>query len=64
MDLGGCVVTYDRSKLEDAEAVVFHYTALDEEVMPWQHYRCPWVDYDEWNYSNLLGCAPVDSLCF
>ena len=39
MDLGGCVVTYDRSKLRDAEAVIFHYTGLDEEENPWKHYK-------------------------
>ena len=36
---GSCVITYDRSKIKDVEAIVFHYTALDQETMPWQHYR-------------------------
>ena len=36
---GNCVITYDRSKIKNAEAVVFHYTALDYECMPWRSYR-------------------------
>ena len=38
-DFDGCVVTHDRSKLKDAEAVIFHYTALDDTRMPWAYYR-------------------------
>jgi len=36
---GKCVITYNRSKIRQVEAIVFHYTALDYEVMPWRHYR-------------------------
>ena len=38
-DFGGCVITHDRSKLKDAEAVIFHYSALDKTSMPWSYYR-------------------------
>ena len=38
-DLGDCVVTYDRQKIKDAEAVVFHFSGLDVDEMPWQFYR-------------------------
>ncbi|XP_076810931.1 4-galactosyl-N-acetylglucosaminide 3-alpha-L-fucosyltransferase 9-like [Clavelina lepadiformis] len=40
-NLGGCMGTYDRSKFPDAGAVVFHYSNLDRESMPWKHYRDP-----------------------
>ncbi|CAK8682497.1 unnamed protein product [Clavelina lepadiformis] len=40
-NMGGCTGTYDRSKLPDAGAVVFHYSNLDGESMPWKHYRDP-----------------------
>ena len=36
---GSCVITYDQSKIKEAEALVFHYSALDHETMPWKHYR-------------------------
>ena len=36
---GGCYLTYDRSKLKEAAAVLFHYSGLDQETMPWKHYR-------------------------
>ena len=36
---GKCVITYDRSKINDAYAVIFFYSALDRERIPWQHYR-------------------------
>ena len=36
---GKCVITYDRSKIKDACAVMFHYSALDRERIPWRHYR-------------------------
>ncbi|CAK8679824.1 unnamed protein product [Clavelina lepadiformis] len=39
--MDGCSETYDRSKLPEAGAVVFHYSNLDEETMPWKHYRDP-----------------------
>ena len=38
-DFGGCVGTLNRSKLKDAEAVVFYYTALDKTNIPWSYYR-------------------------
>ena len=34
-----CVITYDRSKLPDAEAVIFHYSALETVPKPWPYYR-------------------------
>ncbi|CAK8682493.1 unnamed protein product [Clavelina lepadiformis] len=40
-NMGGCTGTYDRSKLPEAGAVVFHYSNLDRESMPWKHYRDP-----------------------
>ncbi|CAK8682482.1 unnamed protein product [Clavelina lepadiformis] len=40
-NMGGCTGTYDRSKLPEAGAVVFHYSNLDKESMPWKHYRDP-----------------------
>ena len=38
-DFDNCVVTHNRSKLKDAEAVIFHYSALDKTSMPWKYYR-------------------------
>ncbi|XP_076816986.1 alpha-(1,3)-fucosyltransferase 7-like [Clavelina lepadiformis] len=40
-DIGGCKATYNRSKLPKAGAVVFHYSNLDKETMPWKYYRDP-----------------------
>nr|XP_002121663.2 uncharacterized protein LOC100180255 [Ciona intestinalis] len=36
---GDCILTYNRSRIEEAAAVVFHYSGLDKDTMPWQHYR-------------------------
>uniref|UniRef100_H2ZLG4 Fucosyltransferase n=1 Tax=Ciona savignyi TaxID=51511 RepID=H2ZLG4_CIOSA len=38
-EVGNCVLTYDRNRISEAAAVIFHYTALDDEAMPWKHYR-------------------------
>ncbi len=35
----GCHVTYNRSAIGRARAVVFEYTALDHEDMPWKFHR-------------------------
>ncbi|CAK8679813.1 unnamed protein product [Clavelina lepadiformis] len=40
-DIGGCKGTYNRSKLPKAGAIVFHYSNLDKETMPWKYYRDP-----------------------
>ncbi|XP_078483184.1 3-galactosyl-N-acetylglucosaminide 4-alpha-L-fucosyltransferase FUT3-like isoform X2 [Ciona intestinalis] len=37
--VGKCMVTYNRNRIKEAAAVLFHHTALDDETMPWQHYR-------------------------
>uniref|UniRef100_H2ZQX0 Fucosyltransferase n=1 Tax=Ciona savignyi TaxID=51511 RepID=H2ZQX0_CIOSA len=36
--IGECEITYNRSRIAEAGAVVFHYTGLDKEEMPWKHY--------------------------
>uniref|UniRef100_H2Y8W9 Fucosyltransferase n=1 Tax=Ciona savignyi TaxID=51511 RepID=H2Y8W9_CIOSA len=36
---GECEMTYNRSRIAEAGAVVFHYSGLDQEDMPWKHYR-------------------------
>uniref|UniRef100_H2Y9S2 Fucosyltransferase n=1 Tax=Ciona savignyi TaxID=51511 RepID=H2Y9S2_CIOSA len=38
-EVGNCILTYDRTRISEAAAVIFHYTALDDEAMPWKHYR-------------------------
>nr|CAB3247496.1 galactoside 3(4)-L-fucosyltransferase-like [Phallusia mammillata] len=40
-DLGKCTITYDQKRLPEASAVIFHYSGLDRETMPWKHYRNP-----------------------
>ncbi|XP_078489157.1 4-galactosyl-N-acetylglucosaminide 3-alpha-L-fucosyltransferase FUT6-like isoform X3 [Ciona intestinalis] len=34
-----CTLTYNRSKISDAIAVVFHFTTINRNQIPWQHYR-------------------------
>ncbi|XP_078494698.1 alpha3-fucosyltransferase [Ciona intestinalis] len=34
-----CILTYNRSKISDAIAVVFHFTTINRNQIPWQHYR-------------------------
>uniref|UniRef100_H2YWD9 Fucosyltransferase n=1 Tax=Ciona savignyi TaxID=51511 RepID=H2YWD9_CIOSA len=36
---GECEMTYNRSRIAEAGAVVFHYSGLDQDEMPWKHYR-------------------------
>ncbi|XP_018666759.2 3-galactosyl-N-acetylglucosaminide 4-alpha-L-fucosyltransferase FUT3-like [Ciona intestinalis] len=49
---GSCKFTYDRSKLKQSKAVLFHYTSLDEEEMPWAHYRSPSQIFVFWFNDN------------
>nr|NP_001027813.1 alpha3-fucosyltransferase [Ciona intestinalis]CAH04967.1 alpha3-fucosyltransferase [Ciona intestinalis] len=37
--MDGCTLTYNRSKISDAIAVVFHFTMINKNQIPWQHYR-------------------------
>uniref|UniRef100_H2Y538 Fucosyltransferase n=1 Tax=Ciona savignyi TaxID=51511 RepID=H2Y538_CIOSA len=39
--VGDCVITYKKERIREAGSVLFHYTALDKEEMPWKHYRAP-----------------------
>nr|XP_002120878.5 galactoside 3(4)-L-fucosyltransferase-like [Ciona intestinalis] len=50
--VGECVLTYDRSRIQEAAAVIFHYTALDEETLPWKHFRKPSQYYVFWAMDN------------
>nr|CAH04970.1 alpha3-fucosyltransferase [Ciona savignyi] len=36
--MGNCIQTYDRSKIKEAKAVVFHYTIIGKKDIPWTHY--------------------------
>ncbi|CAK8679732.1 unnamed protein product [Clavelina lepadiformis] len=48
--MGGCTASYDRNKLPEAGAVVFHYSNLDKETMPWKHYRDPEQVFVFWSH--------------
>ncbi|XP_078485973.1 alpha-(1,3)-fucosyltransferase 7-like [Ciona intestinalis] len=37
--VGDCTITYNKYRIQEVGAVMFHYTALDQETMPWKHYR-------------------------
>ena len=34
-----CEVTYNRSRIEKADLVIFHYTTIEDSEMPWKFYR-------------------------
>ena len=34
-----CIVTHDRSKIKQADAVIFHYTVISKKDIPWKYYR-------------------------
>nr|XP_018669093.1 alpha-(1,3)-fucosyltransferase 6-like [Ciona intestinalis] len=34
-----CSVTYDQSRLPEADAVLFHFTKIGKNDIPWRHYR-------------------------
>ena len=34
-----CIVTHDRGKIKQADAVIFHYTVISKKDMPWKFYR-------------------------
>jgi len=38
---GGCTFSNDHSDLEKASAVIFEYTSMNRERLPWTHYRNP-----------------------
>lgn len=38
-DLEECEVTYSRSRLHEANAIIFHFTNIKTSMLPWKHYR-------------------------
>uniref|UniRef100_H2YSA2 Fucosyltransferase n=1 Tax=Ciona savignyi TaxID=51511 RepID=H2YSA2_CIOSA len=47
--VGNCIQTYDRSKIKEAKAVVFHYTTIGQTDIPWTYYRDPDQIYVWWS---------------
>ncbi|XP_002128300.3 4-galactosyl-N-acetylglucosaminide 3-alpha-L-fucosyltransferase FUT6 [Ciona intestinalis] len=47
--MGDCIQTYDRNKITQAKAVVFHYTVIAKNEIPWRHYRDPNQLYVWWS---------------
>ncbi|CAK8690889.1 unnamed protein product [Clavelina lepadiformis] len=39
--IGICDTTYDRNRIAEADAIVFHYTTINARDIPWKHYRSP-----------------------
>ncbi|XP_076805862.1 4-galactosyl-N-acetylglucosaminide 3-alpha-L-fucosyltransferase FUT6-like [Clavelina lepadiformis] len=39
--IGICDTTYDRNRIAEADAIVFHYTTIHTRDLPWKHYRIP-----------------------
>nr|CAH04972.1 alpha3-fucosyltransferase [Ciona savignyi] len=49
---GRCRLTYKRERIEEADAVVFHLTAISDSDIPWKHYRRPSQLFVYWTKEN------------
>ena len=58
----GCEVTHNRSRLTEADIVVFHFTTISSQSMPWKHYRSPQQIFLWWTAENpaVLGAEGSD----
>ena len=34
-----CIVTHNRSRIKEADAILFHHKVISEKDMPWKYYR-------------------------
>lgn len=56
-EFGNCHVTFDRSYMRSARAVVFHYSAIRPKDLPWNHYRAPEQSFVWWSAENPVSVS-------
>ena len=48
----GCEVTHNRSRITEADVVIFHYTIISSHNLPWKYYRSPDQIFIWWSAEN------------